>query len=344
MNATNMKAIVLHGSGGNYSYEANWKYPEQPQDWAIIKVAYSGICGSDIPRFAETGSYNHPKILGHEFSGIIESPAKDSDLFKKGDPVAVLPIIPCGECENCATNGQGAFHCKNYQFIGSRNDGGFAEYCAVPEKNLLRLPSIEALKAGSLTEPMAVGLNVVRKSGFSPGKNAIVFGAGPIGLVTGIWLKEFGANRVIMADIRRKNIDTAGSLGFETADLSKTNISDINQVDYAFEAAGSGIALSNAIALLKPEGILTVVGRDTKDTVISLKDFETFMRKEIQLRGCWGYDVRGEIDFLANVIAKRSQQLEGLISHVITVENAGSMIDDMCAKKFDYCKVVIVFS
>jgi len=336
-----MKAAVIFANE-DIRY-ADWPEPEVLPGTVKIKIRAAGICGSDIPRFASTGSYNHPKILGHEFSGIVETPAEDSKLFKKGDPVAVLPIIPCGECENCATNGQSAFHCKSYRFIGSRDDGGFAEYCAVPEKNLLRLPAINALKAGSLTEPMAVGLNVARKSGFRPGKTAIVFGSGPIGLVTGIWLKEFGANRVIMADIRQKNIETADSLGFETADLSKTDINDIAKVDYAFEAAGSGKALSNAIFLLKPEGVLTVVGRDTKDSVISLKDFETFMRKEIQLRGCWGYDVRGETDFLSDVIAKRSQQLEGLISHIITIGNAKSVIDDMCAKNFEYCKVVIEF-
>jgi len=339
----NMKAIVLHGGGGNYSYEANWKYPEQPDDWAIVKVAYSGICGSDIPRFASTGSYNHPKILGHEFSGLIESPADGSKLYKKGDPVAILPIIPCGECENCVIGGQGPFHCKNYQFIGSRNDGGFAEYCAIPEKNLLRLPSVEALRAGSFAEPMAVGLNVVRKSGFKPGKTAIVFGAGPIGLVTGICIKEFGAHKVIMVDIRQKNIETAKSLGFETADLSKININEIDKVDYAFEAAGSGKALSDAVSILKPEGVLTVVGRDTKDTVISLKDFETFMRKELQLRGCWGYDVRGELDFLAGIIARRSKELEKLISHAIKIKETKNIIDDMCARKFEYCKVIIEF-
>lgn len=336
-----MKAIVLYGPNGQYGYEPEWKNPEPQPGYAIVKVAYSGICGSDLPRFSSTGSYHHPMILGHEFSGTIEIPASGSDIFCKGDPVAVLPIIPCCKCDGCISNGP--FHCTNYQFIGSRNDGGFAEYCSVPEGNLFPLASKDILKAGSLVEPMAVGLHAVRRSDFKAGKAAIVFGAGPIGLTIGFWLRIFGARRVIMADLREKNMEMANKYGFEVIDPTKTDFSVLGKIDYAFEAAGSGKALIDAIRLLDDKGILTVVGRDIKDTVIPLKSFEMLMRKELDLRGFWGYDMRGEWEFVAGVLAENTQFAETLITHTIHIDQAVKVIKGMCDKKMEYCKVVIEF-
>jgi L-iditol 2-dehydrogenase len=334
-----VKAIVLYGPGGHYGYEPEWKNPELQPGFAIVKVAYCGVCGSDLPRFSSTGSYHHPMILGHEFSGTVEIPAQGSDKFRKGQPVAVLPIIPCGKCGGCLS--KGPFHCTDYQFIGSRNDGGFAEYCAVPECNLFPLASKDILKAGSLIEPMAVGLHAVRRSGFEPGKTAIVFGAGPIGLITGFWLRIFSAGRVVIADIRERNIEMAKKLGFEVVNPAKTDVLTLGKIEYAFEAAGSGRALNDAIGLLEDRGVLTVIGRDVKDTVIPLKSFETLMRKELDLKGCWGYDMRGEWEFVADALAGNTQFAETLVTHTVGLEQAVQIIKDMCDKKIEYCKVII---
>lgn len=170
-----MKALVLHGPG-SYRVESAWPDPILVPGWALIRVRQAGICGSDLPRFAVTGSYHHPMILGHEFAGTVETPALGSARFRTGDCVAVLPIIPCKACEGCQTGDP--FHCRNYQFLGSRNDGGFAEYCLVPEENLFRLPAGVDFRAGAFIEPIAVALHVVRRSGFQKGESALVFGRG----------------------------------------------------------------------------------------------------------------------------------------------------------------------
>jgi len=277
-------------------------------------------------------------ILGHEFSGTVCEVS--GNKFKVGDPVAVAPIIPCGTCAGCRE--MGPFHCENYQFLGSRNDGGFAEYCAVPETNLLKLESAEILKAGCLVEPMAVGLHVVRRSGFSAG-NTIVFGAGPIGLVVGLWLRELGSQRVVLADLRSRNLETAKNMGFETVNPAAVNISELGLFEYAFEAAGSNKAISDAVALLKGKGVLTVVGRDTNDTVLQRSTLESFMRKELSFLGCWGYDIRGEEKLIAKTLAKYAKPLEGIISHTVPVEDAVQVIGNMCSGRFEYCKVIVSF-
>lgn len=336
-----MKALVLYDKGGKYGFEPHWPEPEQPDGWAIVKVAYCGICGSDLPRFASAGSYHHPMILGHEFSGYIEKPSRNSTL-KKGDKVAILPIIPCGQCEWCRKDDP--FHCKNYQFLGSRNDGGFAEYCAVPEANLFRLPEEMDVLEGSLIEPMLVALNTVRRSGFTPGKSAIVFGAGPIGLLVACWLRVFGASRVVVSDLREFSRDIARKCGFtDLYDPLTQPMESVGSFDFAFEAAGSAKALQSAISLLNVKGVLTVVGRDAGDTVIPVKLFEQLMRKELTICGCWGYKIAGEEAFLYQVLKSGQIPAKELVTHFIPPEDSPSVLNQILQRKLDYCKAVVDF-
>ena len=132
-----MKALVLY-SPGRFTVVDDYEKPVVKPGWALVRVLYAGICGSDLPRFAVTGSYHHPMILGHEFMGVIDTPAPDSEKYKGGEMAAALPLIPCGQCPGCRESEP--FHCENYQFLGSKNDGGFAEYCLVPKENLFHLP------------------------------------------------------------------------------------------------------------------------------------------------------------------------------------------------------------
>lgn len=350
-----MKALVIHGPG-EYRVENGWPDPVVKPGWARIKVHYAGICGSDLPRFATTGSYHHPMILGHEFSGVVDTPAPGSERFSPGQKVAVLPIIPCGSCAGCATGEP--FHCTNYQFLGSRNDGGFAEHCLVPEDNLFVLPEEVDLRIGALIEPIAVALHVLRRSAFHPGQSAIVYGAGAIGILIALWLKVFGAARVAIADIRPESLETARSVGIdevldarELRELAVTTAADRSGhplpkrgFDAAFEAAGSSAALLSAIELAGNGGRITVVGRDTADTLIPLSSFEQMMRKEIGLQGCWGYNLRREEAFVREMLRRGSFPVTGLISHEISLDDAPEVIRRMTGREMYFSKVMLKIS
>jgi len=340
-----VKALVLHGPG-RYRVESDWPDPEVKSGWARVKVRFAGICGSDLPRFAVRGSYHHPMILGHEFSGLVDTPAPASKCFETGQRVAVLPIIPCGRCAGCAT-GQ-PFHCTNYQFIGSRNDGGFAEYCLVPETNLLPLPDEVDLRVGAFIEPIAVALHVLRRSGFRAGQSAIVYGAGSIGILIALWLQVFGAARVAIADIRPESLETARAMGLEEVLDARALPAVANQTalaesgfDAAFEAAGSAAALLSAIERVRSGGRITVVGRDTKDTLLPLASFERLMRKEIALHGCWGYNLSGEEAFVLEKLRQGCFPVEHLISHEITLEQAPEVIRRMTGGEMYFSKVML---
>jgi len=338
-----MKALVLHGPG-SFRVEQDWPRPQARKGWAVVRVRFAGICGSDLPRFAKTGSYRHPMVLGHEFAGTVAEPAPGSTRHGSGEPVAVLPLIPCGDCPGCLA-GQ-PFHCARYQFLGSRNDGGFAEYCLVPEENLFPLPEGLDLRIGAFIEPIAVTLHVARRSGFCPGQSALVFGAGSIGLLLGFWLRILGAVRVAFADVRAESRAMARRLGFEDVfDPSDTKAWDAARAaapfDACFEAAGSSKALIAAIEATRDLGIITVVGRDTAETRVPLASFEQLMRKELTVRGCWGYALRGEEDFLFDQLRRGSFPLLPMITQEVALEQAPALVDAMTKGESYYCKAMI---
>lgn len=331
-----MKALVLHGPG-NLKFSDSYPMPILKKGWALVKVKYSGICGSDLPRTFVTGTYHHPLICGHEFMGVVERPAKGSGKFRKGDRVAVLPLIPCGKCQQCKEKEY--FHCANYNFLGSRTDGGFAEYCTVPEKNLFLLPKGIDDRSGAFIEPISVALHVVRRSDFKKGKRALVFGAGAIGLLVAVWLKIMGVKEIVIVDIRHESIEIAKKLGFKSSvNVNSEEFKKLNGYDFCYECAGSNYALICAIEKTKRKGRITIVGRETNETRIPVSIFEKFMRKEIDLKGCWGYNNTGEEKFIYNSLGKFN--IMPMITSEIPLEKGEETIKKMYNKDMYFCKVL----
>ena len=154
-----MKAWVLHGI--NEIRLETVELPALESGQALVAVKAAGICGSDIPRIYRTGAHRHPLIPGHEFSGVVESVGKETDSAWLGKRVGVFPLIPCGACGPCI---KGQYEmCRNYGYLGSRRDGGFAEYVAVPAGNLIELPDCVSFEEAAMLEPMAVAVHAVRR-------------------------------------------------------------------------------------------------------------------------------------------------------------------------------------
>lgn len=331
-----MRALVLHGPG-DFRYEPSWPAPTPSERSAVIRVEYSGICGSDLDRMCRTGAHRHPVICGHEFMGAVERPATGSCKFAKGEKVAVLPLLPCGKCSACLE--KQFFHCTSYNFLGSRMDGGFAEFCLVPEENLLRLPPGVDERIGAFLEPISVALHVVRQSSSREGGNALILGAGPIGLLAGMWLNMLGATEVTMADVREPSLDVARRAGFEKVfHVGEKDFAVQNGFDACIEAAGANAALLQAIQKVRRRGVVVVMGRDTSDTTIPLEHFEMLMRKEITLKGCWGYDNGGE----ETLIRESLQEFDigPLVSSEIGLEDGKETISRMYRREMFFCKML----
>ncbi len=133
--------------------------------------------------------------------------------FQIGDEVAVFPLLWCGRCAACE---QGRYaQCDDYDYLGSRSDGAFAEYVVAPQQNLVPLPAGVSLAEAAMTEPAAVALHAIRRAGDVVGETVVIFGAGPIGLMVGQWARIMGAAQVILFDIVPEKIEMAQDLGFD---------------------------------------------------------------------------------------------------------------------------------
>ena len=154
-----MKAYVLEGI--NQLKYKEIKMPELHEGEVLVEVKAAGICGSDIPRIFETGTYHFPTIPGHEFSGQVVSAYDGEQNPWIGKRVGIFPLIPCMECFTCKKVEYEM--CRNYNYLGSRCDGGFAEYVAVPEWNLIELPDKVSYEEAAMLEPAAVALHAVRR-------------------------------------------------------------------------------------------------------------------------------------------------------------------------------------
>ena len=182
-----MKAQVLHGIG-DIRYEETDK-PRIEKGWVLVKVKAAGVCGSDIPRIYKTGAHVHPIVTGHEFSGEVIETADDNFSWR-GKRVGIFPLIPCGECINCKKKMYEM--CSNYNYLGSRCNGGFAEYAAVPEWNLIELPDNVSYKQAAMMEPMAVAVHAMRRFYIEKDSSVCVIGLGTIGLLLTMFLKAEG--------------------------------------------------------------------------------------------------------------------------------------------------------
>lgn len=184
----------LHDIGDFRQEEVSKPVPDDGE--ALIKVEASGICGSDIPRIYRDGAYRMPLIPGHEFSGIVEETGKDSEAVCKEKRVGVFPLIPCGQCISCKKNRHEM--CRNYSYLGSRRDGGFAEYVTVPVKNLIELPEEVSFEQAAMLEPMAVAVHAMRRINISEKDSVVVCGLGTIGLLLTMFLKERGISDILV--------------------------------------------------------------------------------------------------------------------------------------------------
>lgn len=193
MNKNSMKAYVLEGIN-----QLEYKEIDKPvlkSGEVLVEVQAAGICGSDIPRIFTTGTYHFPTIPGHEFAGKVEKAFDESGAAWIGKRVGVFPLIPCQKCASCQEKSYEM--CSNYNYLGSRCDGGFAEYVAVPVWNLIELPENVSYQAAAMLEPAAVALHAVRRLDLTKVNTVVLFGLGTIGIIITQWLRIFGVKTVI---------------------------------------------------------------------------------------------------------------------------------------------------
>ncbi len=225
---------------------------------ALIKVAYAGICGSDLHIYRK-GMFvvSVPETMGHEFSGVVEQVGEGVAEVRPGDHVVGDPRVTCGGCEWCR---RGAFNlCPALGFIGEVAPGCFAGYLALDAKKLIKIPRELDLRRAALVEPLAVALHIAGQGKFSAAEHLGIVGAGPIGLLTLAVVRAMpAAARVTVIDLAPGRLELAARLGAAT--LTAFPEDAVDAPDIVVEAVGLEATLTGAIRWLRPRGRLVMNG------------------------------------------------------------------------------------
>lgn len=323
-----MKACVLHAVNDlRYEEVPN---PIRKSGEVLIRIRASGICGSDVQRVFEKGTYSFPTIPGHEFGGEIID-ADDKSLV--GRKCAVFPLLPCRDC-SCCELGDYA-QCEDYNYFGSRCDGGFAELISVPQWNIVLAPDEISFEEIAMTEPCAVALHSLEKTDFRTGSSVCVFGAGPIGIMVGKWARLKGASKITLVDIDERKIEFARKLGFET---------EIDGLyDFVIEGAGVSASYENSTKVAKPFATVVLMGNPVKDMVISQKGYSDILRKELIIKGTWNSSFNSRINDWETVLANLKElDILALVSHRFNISECNEAFDLMKTQREFFSKVMFV--
>ncbi len=344
-----MKAAVLHGVD-DLKYE-EVLIPEVDDDHLLVKVKACGICGSDIPRVLTTGTYHFPTIPGHEFGGEVVKVGANADPELLHKNVAVIPLIPCRHCDQCEI---GHFQqCADYDYLGSRNDGGFAEYCLVPKDNVVVVPDGVDPETAALLEPITVAQHVVTNNGVNFGDDVAVYGLGAIGIFIAQWAKALGAEHVFAIDLDPKKVEIAKELGLKDAICSKdedakaiiNELTNGKGVDVAFEASGSGFVFNEALTILKQNGRFGLVGRPVNGIEVKNESFERILRRQITIKGTWAFEMKdyphNAWDLSLEALRDGKIKTEPIISHRIPLSKTYDGIKIMADKTEFFYKILV---
>jgi L-iditol 2-dehydrogenase len=236
-----------------------------------IKMSVMGICGSDIHYYTQgrIGSQivAYPFTVGHEGAGIVVETGPGVKRMKKGDSVAIEPAMPCWKCDQCLEGRHNT--CRNLKFLGcpGQSEGCLSEYLVMPETSCFVLGGSLTPDHGSISEPLAIGVYSVKKSGSVKGLKIGILGYGPIGMSVMLAARAEGADSFYTTDKITERLTIANKEGASyTGNPLKENIvTDILQkaplgLDIVFECCGQQEALDQAVDILKPGGKLIVVG------------------------------------------------------------------------------------
>jgi len=346
-----MRAYVLHGVDDLRFEEV--ADPILQDDRVLLEVKAAGICGSDIPRIYVNGTYHFPTIPGHEFSGKVVQVGKNVDSGWLNKRVGLFPLIPCRECGPCQKKQYEM--CKSYSYLGSREDGGYAEYVTVPAENLVELPETVSYEAAAMMEPMAVAVHAMRRMDVQSKESVVICGLGTIGLLLLMFLREAGVSDILVIGNKDFQKETILELGVSEDCYCDSRTQDVKQwimektggagIDVFFECVGKNETIVQAINSTIPGGKVMLLGNPHSDMDFEQKVYWKVLRHQLTLKGTWNSSYIGEADddwhYVLERIAEGKVQPERLITHKLAFEELEKGLKIMRDKTEDYVKVMI---
>jgi L-iditol 2-dehydrogenase len=315
-----------------------------------IRMSVVGICGSDIHYYTQgqigSQKVQYPFCVGHEGAGVVVEVGKSVKRVRPGDQIAIEPAMPCWECDQCLS---GRHHtCRKLRFLGcpGQAEGCLMEYIVMPESSCFPLGGTLTFDHGSISEPLAIGVYAVKKSGGVKGQNIGIFGYGPIGMSVMLAANAQSIDNIYVTDIINERLAIAGKEGavLTCNPLNENIVGKIMHkeplgLDIAFECCGKQEAFDQAIALLKPGGKLIVVGIPEFDSWSM--NVETTRRKEISI-----HFIRRQVDCVEDALELMkigSITIDNMVTHRFPFERSKEAFDLVADYKDGVMKAMIDF-
>lgn len=344
-----MKAYVLHGINDIRLEETD--RPPVGNEEVLVKVKAAGVCGSDIPRIYKTGTYSYPLIPGHEFSGVVEDAGGEEGSKWMGKRVGIYPLIPCGECIPCKKKQYEM--CRHYNYLGSRCNGGFAEYVAVPVWNLIELPEGIAFEEAAMLEPMAVAVHAIRQMNLNGQETVAVIGLGTIGILLTMFLKERGIQRILTVgnkDFQKEMVAKQGIPAGDYCDSRESAVDDWLQnasgekgIDVIFECVGKPETIVQAVQNVMPGGRVQLVGNPASDILLEKNVYWKILRNQLTVRGSWNssftHDREDDWHYVLDLLARKRVNPAPYITQSFSFERLEEGFHIMRDKSQEYVKI-----
>jgi L-iditol 2-dehydrogenase len=345
-----MKAVRMYKPGDLRVEDVPVPVPEK--DEALVEVMACGVCGSDIPRINVYGAHVSPITPGHEFSGRIVEVGADVEGFGPGDRVTVPPLIPCYKCEWCE---KGVYSlCEDYDYYGSRRDGAFAEYVAVKQGNMLKLPGGVSWYDAATTDPAANAFHGIAQSGLGAGETVVIYGAGPIGLLAIQVARIKGAAKIIAIDIGDLKTEVARKVGADVVvDAGREDPQEIvsretggKMADVVIDFTGVPVAQKLAISLAAKTGRIVLLGISHKGLDLDEAEVDKIMRGQLSLIGSWNSFTKpfpGDDWFEAlKYFSEGKLSSKEIISHRLPLDDVPEIFKKIAAGGFFFNKIMFL--
>jgi len=322
--------------------------PEIGPDEVLVRIKACGICGSDVHGFdGSTGRRIPPLIMGHEAAGVVAECGANVTGWCEGDRVTFDSTVYCGACFYCRRGEVNL--CDNRQVLGVscgdyRRHGAFAEYLAVPQHILYRLPDSLSFEHAAMIEAVSVAVHAVGLTPVKLGDTAVVVGSGMIGLLVIQALRLAGCGCVIAVDIDDAKLELAELLGADDQ-LNSTALDVPGYVrshtsgrgaDIAMEVVGATEPLQTALASLRKGGLMTLVGNLSPKIELPLQSVVT---RQIRLIGSCAS--AGEYPACIDLLAGEAIRVEPLISAVAPLADGPGWFHRLYNKEPNLMKVIL---
>ena len=308
----------------------------------VVRPQTVGICGSDVHIFlGELGPRYFPRVQGHELCAVVDEVGPGCEGVEPGDRVAVWPIVPCGECYACSIGREAV--CAQIRIVGVHFDGGLQERLVLPITQVVPVGDMEPAVA-AMIEPVSIAVRTVARARIGSGEHVAVLGAGPIGQTVALVARERGAS-VLLVDRIQSRLDRGAAIGAdgvhsgEEADVAALarEWAGAEGLPVVIDATGDPGAIRSAVEMVAGAGRVVIAGISHEEVSLPIG---AFTAKELDVLGtsCCSAD---EFREAARIVAARSADVQGLITHEFGLESAPEAIAFAIENPEQVMKVVV---